>query len=188
MGLGLLVLSLLSAAGRLLDASTPETYIFARQYNAKEDKVAIRSLWTETPGQWLHNCNQRQIDWRTLASLKYTLNAEWPSYDNTPRANQDHWTQQWQRHGACTSLSPFGYFSTGIDLHTEYDIREALRQDKASTLSIAEDVQRAYGVVPLVHEIDKHDHIFEIWMCFDKALMAKKCSPAAQKSIWTSFP
>lgn len=67
---------------------------------------------------------------------------------------------------------PFGFFSTVIDLHAEHDVGEALRQGKVSTLSIAEDVQRAYGTVPLVHEVDKHDNIFEIWMCFDKALTA----------------
>lgn len=187
MGLGLLVLSFLTAATRLLPATTPEYYLFARQYNAKRETVAIRGLLPQANGHWLNHCKDRPIDWRTLASLRYTLNAEWPSHNKTAVANHQLWTNEWQRHGACTELSPFGFFSTLIDLHAEYDVIEALLQDKVSTLSILEDIQRAYGVIPVVHEVEKHHRIFEIWMCFDKTFTAVNCSPAAQKRIWTNF-
>lgn len=184
MGLGLILLSLLSVASRLLPATPAEHYLFARQYNARDNTVTIRQFWPQVKG---YHCKRHAIDWRTLASLTYTLNREWPSEHRTSYANRRLWSQEWQQHGTCTGLSPFEYFSTIIDLHAEYDISEALQQDDVSTLSIAEDVQRAYGVLPVVHEMKKHDNRFEIWMCFDKSLNAMECSTLAQKLIWTDY-
>lgn len=110
-----------------------------------------------------------------IQRLENSLKSSWPNLvlGNT---NRGFWSDQWNRHGSCTTFTQFNYFSHAMNLRSRYNIKTILasRGIHAMRISyrvsvIVDAIKRHTSVEPrVVCVFDRyHTYVSEIQLCFE---------------------
>merc|ERR1711959_304601 len=73
----------------------------------------LHGLWP----QWQESCTQEKFDITQVKDLEDDLNKYWPSCDGPA---QSFWSHEWGKHGTCSTMSQHAYFSTALNLLSQY--------------------------------------------------------------------
>ncbi len=116
------------------------------------------------------------------SKVYYQLQKEWPSliYNNRQKEEDNtFWTQQWRKHGTCSSIKLEDYFKLTLDIHKRTILKDVLQKksikpDEKNSLpreNIFDAIKEAIeGKNPeiLCVEYKNKSYVKEIRMCLDK--------------------
>ncbi|KAK2974565.1 hypothetical protein RJ640_016906 [Escallonia rubra] len=113
---------------------------------------------------------------KSLDSIKYQLLQKWPTlFVNNPeedllKASQKFWRRQWEKHGSCSNLSPFDYFSMALKFRGQLNPLEVLRREGVEPSGrsfTAKELQDAMPFTPKVkcNKKDEMPQLKEVQFC-----------------------
>eukprot|EP01024_Parvocaulis_polyphysoides_P046876 TRINITY_DN44394_c0_g1_i1.p1 TRINITY_DN44394_c0_g1~~TRINITY_DN44394_c0_g1_i1.p1 ORF type:complete len:227 (-),score=15.72 TRINITY_DN44394_c0_g1_i1:877-1557(-) len=156
--------------------------------NVHVNDFTIHGLWPNyADGKWPQWCHVGTNGFQEhyIDDLLGELEKWWPSYVNSPNADEKFWAHEWNKHGTC-ALPEFHYserdfFTTILNLHHEYNISNALEYNN---IYPSEDIRFSTDVFEqsLNSYFGKRMYVScwrgglsEVWMCFDLNLNLIDC-------------
>jgi ribonuclease T2 len=124
-----------------------------------------------------------------LEPIEKQLEIKWVDIENGTK-RYSFWKHEWQKHGTCSAILPalnteIKYFSKGLDLLDEYDMKNILAQasifpgSEYPVQAILNGVQKVLGkrcqVECVSSKKKKESYLFEIRICMDKSLKLVDC-------------
>jgi len=90
--------------------------------------------------QWGPNLNQTAIN-----LLAADMHQYWPDEQAKPGYNtSSFWAHEWGKHGTCSGLDPYTYFSSAIDVEKTIDTPSIITDNAGGSVSLS-DLYSAYG-------------------------------------------
>jgi len=121
-----------------------------------QTNLAIHGLWPN------YNKKQNGHDWPQCCSSQYgpnlnqtainllgaQLHQYWPDEQAQPGYNtSSFWAHEWGKHGTCSGLDQFTYFSAAIEVETTIGTPSIVTSNAGGSIALA-DLYTAYGVSP----------------------------------------
>ena len=168
------MLALTNTALALSTLATPgfDFYRFAQFHDGTT--YTIHGSWpTREDGSWPEFCPGPRFNQTQLQPLEVRLRRDWPNWFGSSQALHRH---EYLRHGTCSGLTEFDYFSHCLDAYDSYDLNQIVPPSKLPPL--VEDLTalflHKYGV-PLTVDRDRHGRASEVSFCLDKAWTLMAC-------------
>lgn len=118
---------------------------------SKYNRWLIHGLWPEfSNNTWNEYCTKNKFNESEVESLKSELLSNWP---NLLQGQEEDslWAHEWNKHGTCSRLKQFSYFSRTLALHNRYNLDEWLTE-----AAILPSNTVKYSVSQFVDAIGKH--------------------------------
>jgi len=97
-------------------ACQPNYYVFALSRCSEKAPWGIHGLWPEwNSTSWPQFCNMSDpLDLKNIQPLIPLMKERWYSCEGN---NTAFWEHEWLKHGTCTTLDQYGYFSVALYLY-----------------------------------------------------------------------
>jgi ribonuclease I len=92
-------------------------YELALQKNTVNNTATIHGLWLNYSYPVEHQfCNNSTLNLTNISELIPEMEINWGSLYES---NVEFWNHEWIKHGTCSNLTQYEYFSKGLQLHRE---------------------------------------------------------------------
>ena len=131
------------------------------------DRFTIHGVWPEyLNATWPEYCTTEPLNLDQIESLVDQLKTEWT--DHNSDFPQRFWEHEWSKHGTCSDLNQYEYFSLGLKLHFQLDLLKELEKHKVVPNGKSyhkSQFEKAFKVKPLL--MCKKNGIEQIGFCLD---------------------
>eukprot|EP00956_Cyclotella_meneghiniana_P024793 scaffold50414_cov40-Cyclotella_meneghiniana.AAC.1 len=137
-----------------------------------EGQLTIHGLWPQRDdGSWPSSCTNEQLNTEFYVSgtnsILNELEIKWPNIKADPSSSShtEFWSHEWMKHGTCSGLMQFDYFSSALQLLI--DTPEVVRRGYGTTIH-KNDLVNGYGGESMVALVCKSGYLSEVRACFAK--------------------
>jgi ribonuclease I len=140
-----------------------------------EGQLTIHGLWPQRiDGTWPSECTSERLRDQFYISPEDASNSimpeleeKWPNIkaDSNSRSHTEFWEHEWDKHGTCSGLVQFDYFSKALGLLLETP--SVVRQAYGSTVH-KNELLDGYGGEKMASLVCKSGYLSEVRACFEK--------------------
>mmetsp|Transcript_385 Transcript_385/g.486 ORF Transcript_385/g.486 Transcript_385/m.486 type:complete len:166 (-) Transcript_385:63-560(-) len=96
--------------------SSDDVFLLSLQQCNSSSPWTLHGLWP----QWGTCCAAAPFNEKSIQSLIPMMDKLWPSCPQYHNTNEGLWSHEWQKHGSCSGLTEYEYFSTAMNLTLTY--------------------------------------------------------------------
>jgi ribonuclease T2 len=152
--------------------------------------LTIHGIWpnynSEQSGHWWPQCCQPQtpLNQTALNLLGDELHMYWPDCQSAPGYNtSSFWAHEWGKHGTCSGLDQYTYFSGGLSVEVALDTPSVIQQNVGGTVGLsalyaayaASSCDPSGGDCEVAFSCDNNNNLAGVATCFTPDLQQIVC-------------
>jgi len=155
-----------------------------------ETHLTIHGIWpnynSEQSGHWWPQCCQPQtpLNQTALNLLGDEMHQYWPDCQSAPGYNtSSFWAHEWGKHGTCSGLDQYTYFSAGLSVEVALDTPTVIQQNVGGTVGLsalysayaASSCSPSGGDCEVAFSCDDNNNLAGVATCFTPDLQQITC-------------
>ena len=132
----------------------------------------IHGLWPQySSGGYPHDCTTEAFNTTVPYEVGWTdMTTNWPNaqYEESDPNYDSFWIHEWSKHGTCTGLSQYDYFSTTMNLLKQFGTPALITNNVGGSVS-ASDLRTYYGGSTMVAlQCNSGNYINGVYTCWNQ--------------------